>query len=236
MSSHSSKEPTGLRLSIVMPVYNEERTLETIIQRVFDACGTFAEVIFVDDGSQDNSLQIIQRLARSTDTVLTKKNGGKGSAMRMGYQKAKGHYVIPQDADLEYSPEEIPLLLAYAEERNLPVLFGSRRLKKQKQYSHFIFFLGGSLLTMICNLLYGTRLTDQPTCYKMIRRDILNSLTLKENDFRFDPELTALIGKRHIPIEEYPISYHPRSLSEGKKICWKDWFRWVWVFVKLRFI
>ncbi|PIR48364.1 glycosyl transferase [Candidatus Peregrinibacteria bacterium CG10_big_fil_rev_8_21_14_0_10_55_24] len=223
------------RLSIVMPVYNEERTLRQIIERVFGACADSAEVVFVDDGSKDNSLTILRSMARPQDMVLTKENGGKGSAVRMGYQHARGRYTIVQDADLEYSPEEIPELLRYAESRDLPALFGSRRLKKQKQFVHLTFFLGGTLLTYYCNLLYGTKLTDQPTCYKMVRTDILKTLPLKENDFRFDPELTVMLARRGVPIAEQPISYHPRSLEEGKKICWKDWFKWVWVFTVLRF-
>lgn len=224
------------RLSIVMPVYNEERTLETIITRVFKACGDFAEVIFVDDGSRDRSLAILKRLARSSDSVLTKPNGGKGSAVRMGYGKATGHYVIVQDADLEYSPEEIPSLLTFAEAQNLPAVFGSRRLKKQKQFAHFTSFIGGSMLTVVCNLLYGTRLTDQPTCYKMVRQDVLQTLPLHENDFRYDPEITVMLVRRGIAIAEYPISYAPRTFAEGKKIGFRDWVLWLWVFVKLRVV
>lgn len=223
------------RLSIVMPVYNEEATLREIITRVFAACGDIAEVIFVDDGSTDTSLAILQNMAREQDTVITKKNGGKGSAVRKGYALASGNYVIVQDADLEYSPEEIPALLAYAEKYNLAALWGSRRLKQQKQFVHVGHFIGGTLLTYICNILYGSKLTDQPTCYKMVRNDVLQTLPLKENDFRFDPELTVMLLRRGVTIDEQPVSYHPRSMEEGKKINWRDWFKWVWVFVTLRF-
>lgn len=222
------------RLSVVIPFYNEARTLEHIAKRVIASCGDFCEVIYVDDGSRDRSLEIARGIARPQDVVLTKQNGGKGSAVRKGYLVARGHYVIVQDADLEYSPEEIPELLAYAEEHDLPALFGSRRLKKQKQFVHLTFFVGGSMLTYICNMLYGLHLTDQPTCYKMVRLDVLRTLPLRENDFRFDPELTAMIARRGYQIPELPISYTPRTVGEGKKICWKDWFRWVGVFVKLR--
>ncbi|NOS67296.1 MAG: glycosyltransferase family 2 protein [Candidatus Peribacteraceae bacterium] len=225
---------TPPRLSIVVPAYNEERTIGTIMDRLHAACGHCAEMIFVDDGSKDRTLEILKQKAGPTDLVLTKSNGGKGSAVRMGYEHARGVYTIVQDADLEYSPEEIPLLLHYAEEAQLPAVFGSRRLKKQKQYAHILMFIGGSMLTWICNLLYFTRLTDQPTCYKMVKTDILKTLPLKENDFRFDPELTVMLARRGISISEYPISYHPRTVAEGKKINWRDWFRWVWVFVKLR--
>ncbi len=217
-----------------MPVYNEERTLRTIIKRVFDACGDIADVIFVDDGSTDASLSILRECARDCDTVITKKNGGKGSAVRKGYEAAKGKYVIIQDADLEYSPEEIPDVLRYAEEHDLRALFGSRRLKQQKQFVHLGHFIGGTALTWICNVLYGSRLTDQPTCYKMVRNDFLQTLPLKENDFRFDPELTVTLLRRGVRIYERPISYMPRTMAEGKKINWKDWFKWVWVFLSLR--
>ena len=223
------------RLSIVVPVYNEEATLREIAKRVFDTCGDFAEVIFVDDGSSDNSLSILQEIAREKDTVMTKKNGGKGSAVRKRYKVASGTYVIVQDADLEYDPEEIPSLLEYAEKNNLKALWGSRRLKKQKQFVHFGHFIGGTSLTYICNILYGSSLTDQPTCYKMVRNDLLQTLPLKENDFRFDPELTVMVLRNGVDIKEQPISYHPRSMEEGKKINWTDWFKWVWVFVTLRF-
>ena len=221
-------------LTIVMPVFNEERTLPIIVKRVYAACGDIAQCVFVDDGSTDSSQSILHKLARPQDIVLTKKNEGKGSAVHMGYQHAVGEYTVVQDADLEYSPEEIPLLLKFVQEGNHPVVFGSRRLKKQKQYVHFTIFVGGTLLTYICNFLFQTRLSDQPTCYKMVRTDILRTIPLKENDFRFDPELTCALALRKIPIAEYPISYAPRSIAEGKKIGWKDWFRWVWVFLRMR--
>ena len=211
------------RLSIIMPVFNEERTLSRIVRRVFDSCETFAEVIFVDDGSTDGSLAILRALARDCDTVITKQNGGKGSAVRKGYAVAKGHYAIVQDADCEYSPEEIPGLLRAAEEQDAKALFGSRRLKKQKQFVHLPHFIGGTALTYICNALYGSKLTDQPCCYKMVRRDFLQTLPLKEDDFRFDPELTVMILRRGVKIMEQPVSYIPRTVAEGKKITWRGW-------------
>jgi len=206
------------------------------MQRVFNACGDIAQCIFVDDGSTDSSLAILRALARPQDTVLTKDNAGKGSAVRLGYEHATGEYTIVQDADLEYSPEEIPMLLQFAKEENHRAVFGSRRLKKQKQYTHFTTFIGGTLLTYFCNLLFDTRLSDQPTCYKMVRTNVLKTIPLKENDFRFDPELTCALALRKITIAEYPISYVPRSNAEGKKIGWKDWFRWVWVFLRMRIV
>lgn len=221
-------------LTIVMPIFNEEKTLPIIMRRVFNSCGDIAQCIFVDDGSTDSSLSILRELARPKDIVLTKENAGKGSAVRMGYEHATGEYTIVQDADLEYSPEEIPVLLKFAKGGNHPAVFGSRRLKRQKQYVHLTIFVGGTMLTYICNILFDTRLTDQPSCYKLVKTDVLKTIPLQENDFRFDPELTCSLALRNIPIVEYPITYIPRSIAEGKKIGWKDWFRWVWVFLRMR--
>lgn len=225
--------PASSRLSIIVPIYNEERTLPTLISRLLAACGEWSQVIYVDDGSKDASLAIARAHARPQDTVVTKSNGGKGSAVRAGIPLATGTYTIVQDADLEYSPEEIPRLLEFAEKNGHVCVFGSRRLKRQKQYVHILSFLGGSMLTWICNLLYGTRLTDQPTCYKLVRTDVLRGLGLVENDFRFDPEITVKVLRAGHAIHEFPISYTPRTRAEGKKIWWKDWFLWVSVFLKL---
>jgi glycosyltransferase involved in cell wall biosynthesis len=221
------------RLSIVVPAYNEEQTVGQIIDRLHAACPD-AECVFVDDGSKDSTLSILKTKASPSDIVVTKENGGKGSAVRKGYEHATGTYTVVQDADLEYDPEELPMLLEFAERGNHVAVFGSRRLKKQKQFAHLLTYIGGSLLTYICNALYRTDLTDQPTCYKMVRTDVLKTFPLKENDFRFDPELTVMLARRHIHIAEAPISYHARSYKEGKKINWKDWFKWVWVFCTLR--
>lgn len=228
--------PADYRLSIVVPVFNEERTLPVLIQRLYAACGEIAHVVFVDDGSDDGSLEILRTQARAQDVVLSKPNEGKGSAVRLGYRHTTGRYVIVQDADLEYSPEEIPELLRFAEDGDHLAVFGSRRLKKQKQFKHIIFYIGGSLLTLACNVLFRTNLTDQPTCYKMVRSDLLETIPLREDDFRFDPELTAVLARRGIRIHEYPVSYSPRSVAEGKKISWTDWFKWMWVFLKMRLI
>lgn len=223
------------RLSIVMPVFNEERTLPEIIKRVYAAC-PFAEVIYVDDGSTDRSLSILKELARPQDTVLHKENGGKGSAVRMGYAQAKGTYVAVQDADLEYNPAELCRMFEHAEAKSLPAIMGSRRILKQRQYAHIKFYIGGTVLTWIFNALFGTRLSDQPNCYKIVRRDILQTLPLSEDDFRLDSELTALLARRGVPIAEEPTTYHPRSVAEGKKITWKDWFLALQVFLRVRLL
>lgn len=221
------------RLTIVVPAYNEERTIGNIMDQLHAAC-PFAQIIFVDDGSTDCTLSIINEKKRTNDVVLSKVNGGKGSAVRVGYKQAGGVYTIVQDADLEYNPEEIAQMLTMAEYGGLPAVFGSRRIRDQKQYAHVKFYIGGIVLTGIFNLLYGTRLTDQPNCYKMVKTEILKALPLQENDFAFDAELAAMLARRKIPITEFPTSYHPRTVEEGKKIGWRDWFRAVWVFLRVR--
>lgn len=222
------------RLSIIVPAYNEERTIAQIADRLHAAC-PFAEIIFVDDGSQDRTLQFMHEKKGPNDQVLTKPNGGKGSAVRMAYEKATGTYTIIQDADLEYSPEEIPAILGVAEQENLPAIFGSRRIIDQKQYAHVAYYLGGTLLTWIFNILYGTKITDQPNCYKLVRTDIIKKMILTQNGFGFDSELTAILAREHIPIVEIPTSYNPRSAAEGKKITALDWVHAVWIFVVMRF-
>lgn len=221
------------RLTIVVPAYNEERTIGDIIARLHAAC-PFAQLILVDDGSHDQTLGILRKKAGPGDIVLTKPNEGKGSAVRMGYERATGAYTIVQDADLEYSPEEIPTMLAMAEQKNLPAIFGSRRIHDERKYAHIKYYLGGRLLTGIFNMLYGTRLTDQPNCYKMVLTGVIKTLPLRENSFAFDAELAAMLARRKIPIAESPTSYNPRTVEEGKKIGWKDWFMAVWVFVRVK--
>ncbi len=234
-STSDTAGASPLRLSLIMPVYNEERTLPQIIDQIFTACGTFCEVIFVDDGSTDSSLQILKSRARPVDTVLTKQNGGKGSAVRMGLTHAKGTYTVIQDADLEYEPAQLAEMLQFAEKNAYPIVFGSRRLTDQKQYSHIAYYIGGVSMTVFCNMLYGTRLTDQTTCYKLVRTEIMQSLPLQYNDFRFDIELTVLLAKRRFSIHEYPINYHPRSAAEGKKIRATDWIKGMWLLFVMRF-
>ena len=220
-------------LSIIVPAFNEERTIGSMIDRLHAAC-PFAQIIFVNDGSTDRTFTIMGEKKGSNDLVLTKKNEGKGSAVRAGYAQASGIYVVVQDADLEYSPEELPAMLAVVERGNLPAMFGSRRIHDEHKYAHIKFYFGGIILTGIFNLLYGTHLTDQPHCYKMVRADILRTIPLTQNDFAFDAELAAQLAKRGIPIAEFATAYHPRSVEEGKKIGWRDWFRAVWVFMRVR--
>jgi len=222
------------RLSIVIPFFNEERTLGILMDRVHHAC-PFAELVLVDDGSTDASLAVARARARKgSDLVLTKPNEGKGSAVRLGFANATGKYVIVQDADLEYDPKEILTLLEKAETDALPAVYGSRRLRGRPPVAHVKYYIGGVLLTSYVNLLYGTRLTDQNTCYKLVRTDLAQSFPFRHNDFRFDCEMTVFLRRHGHHILELPISYAPRTAAEGKKIGYSDWMRSILLLTVMR--
>jgi glycosyltransferase involved in cell wall biosynthesis len=221
------------RLTIIVPVYNEERTLEAIMPRIFAACGEFAEVIFVDDGSKDRSLEILRRLARPQDIVVTKANGGKGDAIRAGLPQARAPHVIIQDADLEYDPAEIPLLLRAAHASPGCAVFGSRFLKPNPcLYRRFLW--GNKVLSACLSILFFGRVTDSYTCYKLLPTSVMRSLNLQSNRFELEAEITAKCLKRGIRIREVPISYRPRTLQEGKKIGFRDAWKGFWMMVKVR--
>jgi glycosyltransferase involved in cell wall biosynthesis len=224
--------PTPL-LSVLVPVYNEERTLSAIMDRIALALPD-AQIVYVDDGSEDGSLGILRTKARPQDLVLTKPNGGKGSAIRHGLAQATGTYAVIQDADLEYDPAEILLLLAEAEQYPGSAVFGSRFLKPNPNiYKRFL--LGNKTLTLVMNILYGARLTDTYTCFKLLPADAFRSLSLTANGFELEAEICAKCLRRGIVIRELPISYKPRTIEEGKKINWRDAVRGLWMMAKLRF-
>jgi glycosyltransferase involved in cell wall biosynthesis len=208
------------RLSIIMPVYNEERTLLAAMRELMDACPE-AQLIYVDDGSKDASLALLHGNARPEDLVLTKENGGKGSAVRLGITQATGAYTAIQDADLEYDPREILSLLTLAEQNPGSVVLGSRFLRPNPNlYRRYL--LGNKFVTGILNLLFASRLTDSYTCYKLFPTDLLRSLPLTARGFELEAELCCYPLARGITIREMPITYHPRSLEEGKKIRFAD--------------
>ena len=207
-------------LSILVPVYNEARTLPAIMRAITDACPD-AQIVYIDDGSADESLQILRANARPKDLVLTKPNGGKGSAIRTGLEKAEGTYTVIQDADLEYNPGEIQSLLSEAIQHDNCAVFGSRFLKPNPNiYRRFL--LGNKVVTAWLNLLFFSRITDSYTCYKLLPTNLFRSLHLTARSFDLEAEICAKCLKRGIPVREIPVSYEPRTIAEGKKINGRD--------------
>ena len=227
--------PRDPLLSVVMPVYNERNTIETIIRRVL-AVPMRIQLIVVDDVSTDGTTEMLERLQKDLGfTLLTQPaNGGKGSALRRGFQAVTGDLMIIQDADLEYHPEEYPLLTNLITSGRADVVYGSRFLGTHRVFL-LTHYLGNRLLTFITNVLYNTMLTDMETCYKVMRIDVLRSMELQSNGFGIEPELTAKIFKRRYKVYEVPISYDGRGYEEGKKITWRDGVVALWVLLKYRF-
>ncbi len=220
-------------LSVLVPVYNEERTLKRVIDALTSALPE-AQIIYIDDGSTDRSLEILHASSHPKDIVLTKKNGGKGSAIRLGIAEATGDYIVIQDADLEYNPTDITTLLARAQKTHGIIVFGSRFLQPNPNI-YPLYLLGNKTLTTILNILFCGHLTDAYTCYKLFPAAILKSLPLTADGFELEAELTALPLKMKHDIVEVPITYHPRTFSEGKKINWKDAVRGILTMFKIRF-
>ncbi|MEO6214231.1 MAG: glycosyltransferase family 2 protein [Vicinamibacterales bacterium] len=222
-------------LSVVMPCYNERETIEEIIRRVV-AVPIRTELIVVDDGSKDGTRDILTELARELNFTLVFQpaNAGKGAALRRGFQEVTGDLVVIQDADLEYSPEEFPELIELICDGRADVVFGSRFLGRHRVFM-FSHYLGNRLVTLITNILYNTMLSDMETCYKVMRTEVLRSMTLHSNGFGIEPEMTAKIFKRNYRVYEVPITYDGRGYDEGKKITWRDGFVALWVLLKYRF-
>jgi glycosyltransferase involved in cell wall biosynthesis len=222
-------------LSVVMPVYNERATIDEIIRRVLAVPGR-KELIVVDDGSTDGTRDQLVALQKelSFTLVLQDRNQGKGAALRRGFQDVTGDLVIVQDADLEYSPEEFPQLIELISQGRADVVYGSRFLGRHRVFL-FTHYLGNRLLTFITNLLYNTMLTDMETCYKVMRIEVLRSMTLRSDGFGIEPELTAKVFKRGYRVYEVPITYDGRGYDEGKKITWRDGLVALYVLLRYRF-
>jgi glycosyltransferase involved in cell wall biosynthesis len=226
---------TNPLLSVVMPVFNERATVEEIVRRVL-AVPMRIELIVVDDASTDGSRELLQSLAATLPIrlVLQPRNAGKGAALRRGFQEVTGDLVVIQDADLEYSPEELPDLVELICQGRADVVYGSRFLGRHRVFL-FTHYAGNRFLTLVTNVLYNTMLTDMETCYKAMRTEVLRSMTLRSNGFGIEPELTAKIFKRHCRVYEVPITYDGRGYDEGKKITWRDGLVALWVLLKYRF-
>ncbi len=225
-----------MKLSIIIPCYNEKDTILQVLERV-EKVPIDKEIIIVDDGSKDGTREILSRLKKEKPylkIIFHKKNKGKGGAIKTGIEHAEGDYVIIQDADLEYFPEDYPKLLKPIEEKKAEVVYGSRLLEKSNPKGSLAYYLGRYSINWVVNLLYGTKLTDSYTCYKVFPRELIKSFNIESRGFELEAELTSktlLAGKK---IYEVPIRYSPRSIEEGKKINWKDWFKGAWTFLKYR--
>jgi glycosyltransferase involved in cell wall biosynthesis len=226
-----------MKLSVVMPVYNERATLRVVVERVLSISFPFEiELLCVDDGSTDTSREILAELQKEHPAIrvlLQPRNMGKGAALRRGIQEATGEYVVIQDADREYDPAEYPLLLEPLMDGKADVVYGSRFLGgRPHRVLYFWHSVGNWLLTLFSNALTDLNLTDMETCYKVFRREVIQSIPLEEDRFGFEPEVTVKIAKRRLRVYEVGISYSGRTYEEGKKIGWRDGFRAIWCLVK----
>ena len=245
-------QESGPRVSIVVPVFNERATIEEVLRRI-QAVELDKEIIIVDDGSTDGTKEILAALpARPTSAppsfppsrelrtdnvrvLFQERNQGKGAALRRGFREARGEIVVVQDADLEYDPQEYFDLIDPIERGLAEVVYGSRFLGGPHRVLFFWHSLGNRLLTTLSNILTNLNLTDVWTCYKAFKRELLQSIKLREDRFGFEPEITAKIAKINCRIYEVPISYQGRTYAEGKKITWKDGISGIWCILRYNF-
>lgn len=223
-------------ISILIPVYNEAGTLETILEKVehADFCGLEKEIILIDDYSTDGTRDIYQKLPYKV--FYHDYNQGKGAALRTGFKNATGDIIVIQDADLEYDPSDYSPLIKLILDGHADVCYGTR-LAGGKPSRSFMFthLLGNKFLSLLTNILYGSTLTDMETCYKAFKADFIKDIEIKSNRFDFEPEITAKVLKRGARLYELPVSYYGREFSEGKKITWKDGFHAIIALIKYRF-
>lgn len=222
-------------ISIIIPCYNEEKTIGIVADRVKKLkLPMEKEIIIVDDGSRDKSFEIMKKIP-GIRVIRHEKNKGKGAAVKTGLKHCRGEIVIVQDADLELNPEEISKVIGPIVRKKAEVVYGSRNLYKQKGKKSPLFYLGGRFITIMTNLLYKTKLTDEPCGYKAFRTEILKSIKINGNRFEWEPEVTAKIAKKGIKIHEVPVHAVSRSMKEGKKLRRIDGLKALWTLIKYRF-
>ncbi len=217
-----------MKLSVIIPCFNEEKTLEKIVKKVLEQKNLIYEVIIVDDNSNDLSKKIIEKLSNESQIIKTffkEKNEGKGSALKKGFEMSTGDIVLIQDADLEYEPSEYSKLIRPFIEGNADVVYGSRFLGGDYTRLHYFWhYIANKILTFLCNIVTNLNMTDMETGYKIIKREHLNKLNIREKSFGVEPELTVKLAKENLVFYEVPISYNGRSYKDGKKIGLKDAF------------
>ena len=224
-----------MKLSVIIPCYNELRTIDTIVEAVRNSPYEDKEIIIVDDCSTDGTRDVLKKdiEKKVAKVVYHEMNQGKGAALRTGIAAATGDIVIIQDADLEYDPNEFPVVIQPILENKADVVFGSRFLgDKPHRVLYFWHSVGNGILTLLSNMFTNLNLTDMETCYKAFRREIIQSITIEENRFGFEPEITAKVARKRCRIYEVGISYYGRTYEEGKKIGWKDGVRAIYCIVK----
>ena len=225
-----------MKLSVVIPVYNEKKTLNELILRV-EAVSIDKEVIIVDDASTDGTRDLLKKYEKKEgfEVIYQPKNKGKGAALRAGFEIVKGEVIIIQDADLEYNPKDFHVLLGQIFDKRADVVYGSRFLGGSHRVLFFWHYLANKFLTTLSNMFTNINLTDMETGYKAFRREVIESISLKSNRFGFEPEFTMKVAQRKFVIYEVPISYDGRDYSEGKKINWKDGVAALWFILRFRF-
>jgi glycosyltransferase involved in cell wall biosynthesis len=226
-----------MKLSLIIPVYNEASTIREILNRVQKA-GVADEIVIVDDGSTDGTRDILQSLdgQDSIRVIFHIHNQGKGAAVRTGIQHTTGDLILIQDADLEYDPRDIPALLKPIQEGIADVVYGSRFLGGARRSTMFWHMVANKMLTLMTNILYNAILTDMETGYKLFKREIVQNMKLRSKRFDFEPEFTAKILKKKVRVFEVPITFNPREYVEGKKIGLRDAFMAAWTLLKYRFV
>lgn len=223
-----------MRISVIIPVYNECNTVEKAINKIL-AVECEKEIIVIDDGSNDGTKEVLNKFSNKAQIYYHERNLGKGAAIRTALQYVKGDIVIVQDADLEYPPEQYPMIIKPIVEGNADVIYGSRFIGTHRVFM-FWHYLGNKLLAYLANLLYNTMLSDIETGCKVFKKTVFNEITIRSNRFEFEAEITAKIFKKKFRVVEMPITYYGRSYSEGKKITWRDAIPAIWALIKYRFV